>query len=390
MAFPERDHAPHPRPAKISYENRTFLMVLAAGLLPSGIAFLLLRDRSFSDSWYWTVAILSVSLCAGMAAAVRSTIVRSLRTLASMQAAVREGDFSIRARSTGVNDSLSEVIYEINELASTLQNQRLGAFEAGALMRKVLTEIQAAVFAFDAEHRLRLLNREAERLIGQVGERALGSSAEKLGIADLLQGREAHTAERSFPGGGGRWGIRRTTFRQGGTPHQLVVVTDLSRALREEERQAWQRLVRVLGHELNNSLAPIKSISQSLQTLFRREPRPQDWEDDMGLGLQVIADRSEALARFMADYSRLARLPKPNLHPVAIAPLLRRVAHLDSRLPVKVEEGPDATLDADSDQLEQLFINLLRNGVDASLQTGSEVTLHWEVNGSNVRVRILD
>ena len=170
----------------------------------------------------------------------------------------------------------------------------------------------------------------------------------------------------------------------------MVVVTDLSRALREEERQAWQRLVRVLGHELNNSLAPIKSISQSLQTLFRREPRPPDWEDDMGRGLQVIADRSEALARFMADYSRLARLPKPNLRPVAVAPLLRRVASLDSRLLVRVEEGPDATLEADSDQLEQLFINLLRNAVDASLQTGSEVTLRWEMNGSNVRVRILD
>jgi len=165
-----------------------------------------------------------------------------------MQAAVREGDFSIRARSTGVNDSLSELMFEINELSSTLQDQRRGAFEAGALMRKVLSEIDVAVFAFDAGHRLRLLNRAAERLLGRVSERAIGSTAEKLGIHDLLEGEEAHTIERNFPGGSGRWGVRRSSFRQSGVPHDLVVVTDLSRALREEERQAWQRLVRVLGH----------------------------------------------------------------------------------------------------------------------------------------------
>ena len=93
-------------------------------------------------------------------------------------------------------------------------------------------------------------------------------------------------------------------------PHELLVLTDLSRPLREEERQAWQRLIRVLGHELNNSLAPIKSMAGTLETMLERQPRPADWEDDMRRGLEVIGSRAAALSRFMEAYSRLARLPK--------------------------------------------------------------------------------
>jgi two-component system nitrogen regulation sensor histidine kinase NtrY len=169
-----------------------------------------------------------------------------------------------------------------------------------------------------------------------------------------------------------------------------VVVTDLSRALREEERQAWQRLVRVLGHELNNSLAPIKSISQSLQSMFSREPRASDWEDDLRRGLQVISERSEALARFMGDYSRLARLPKPNLQPVAMGPLLQRVTSLEKRVPVTLVPGGDVVIEADPDQLEQLFINLLRNAADASADTGGKVEVAWNVTPEWVSVRIVD
>jgi nitrogen fixation/metabolism regulation signal transduction histidine kinase len=391
MASPERRAVPPwPRRAYLSHENRVFLLAVAAGAVPALVAFILLSNGNISPLARWVLAIVMLALWFGCAAAVRTAVVRPLRTLANMQAAVREGDFSIRARSRGVNDSLSELLFEINELSSTLRDQRLEAHEAGALMRKVLSEIEIAVLAFDDSRRLRLLNRAAERLVGQVSERAIGSTAEKLGIPDLLEGDEARTLERSFPGGSGRWGIRRTSFRQGGARHQLVVVTDLSRALREEERQAWQRLVRVLGHELNNSLAPVKSISHSLQALFRREPRPAGWEDDVRRGLQVIADRSEALARFIADYSRLARLPQPNLKPVGIAPLFHRVASLDNRVPVRIEPGPDLIVDADSDQLEQLLVNILRNAIDASAETGGEVDIAWTASPEWLHVRIRD
>jgi signal transduction histidine kinase len=183
--------------------------------------------------------------------------------------------------------------------------------------------------------------------------------------------------DMTFPSGPGRWEARVGTFRQSGLPHRLLVLANVSRALREEERQAWQRLIRVLGHELNNSLTPIRSIAGSLESLIAREPRAPDWDQDMRRGLSVIAARAEALGRFLEAYGRLARLPAPQLRPLALGPLAQRAAGLETRVPVTVVGGPDTTLVADPDQVEQLLINLVRNAGDAALETGGGVRLSW-------------
>jgi signal transduction histidine kinase len=196
--------------------------------------------------------------------------------------------------------------------------------------------------------------------------------------------------DAAFPGGSGRWEVRRTHFRQGGLPHQLLVLSDLRRALREEELKAWQRIVRVIGHELNNSLAPIKSISGSLQSLINRDSRPEDWKDDMQRGLAVIESRSESLSRFMAAYAKLAKLPAPRFQPVDIGALLRRVVALETRLQVDLQAGPDLTIQADGDQIEQLVINLIRNAVDASLETGGGVLLGWQRSGGHLDIFVRD
>jgi nitrogen fixation/metabolism regulation signal transduction histidine kinase len=292
-----------------------------------------------------------------------------------MHAAIREGDFSMRARTAGRFDALSMLMFEINALTEAMREEKLGALEANALLNKVMGEIEVAIFAFDSDHRLRVVNRAGERLLAKNAERLIGTRAEEVGLAEALDGPSAQTIEKSFPGGTGRWGIRRSTFRQGGMPHQLIVMADLSRALREEERQAWQRLVRVLGHELNNSLAPIRSIADSLEMIMKRQPRPSDWEDDVRRGLRVIAERSEALSRFMRDYARLTRLPQPQPRMMALGPLITRIAGLEVRLHVTVEPGTEISIEADPDQLEQVFINLIRNAVDASLEAAANPML---------------
>jgi signal transduction histidine kinase len=184
--------------------------------------------------------------------------------------------------------------------------------------------------------------------------------------------------------------MRRSTFREGGLPHELVVLSDLSQALREEERQAWKRLIRVLRHELGNSLAPIKSMASTLSTLLQRESPLPDWKDDMKRGLTVIADRSESLSRFLEAYGRLARLPQPRYQPVNVGVCIRKVAALTARLPVEVVSGPELVLQADGDQIEQLLINLIRNATDAALETGGKVRVGWSVNSDDLEVWVDD
>lgn len=338
----------------------------------------------------WTVTATLLVAWIGCGYAVRAKVRFPLRTLSNLLAAIREGDYSIRARGASHNDALGEVLEELNELGENLRAQRLGALEATALLTKVMAEIDVAVFTFDADQQLRLVNRAGERLLAQSADRLLGKSAPQLGLSDCLQGEPARTLQATFPGGMGRWGMRRSTFREEGVPHQLLVLTDLSRTLREEERQAWQRLLRVLGHELNNSLAPIKSIAGSMETLLSREPKSADWLDDMKRGLGVIAARVGALNRFMEAYTRIARLPPPKLKPIEIAPCIERVARLETRVPVEIAPGPALTLQADGDQLDQLLINLVRNAADASLEAKGRVRIAWNRSGDAVEIRVED
>jgi nitrogen fixation/metabolism regulation signal transduction histidine kinase len=239
---------------------------------------------------------------------------------------------------------------------------------------------------------LRLVNRAGERLLARPAEQLLDRTAHELGFGELLNGETSRTASLNFPGGTGRWGIRRGSFRQEGRPHQLLVMTDLSRALRDEERQAWQRIVRVIGHELNNSLAPIKSLAGTMGTLLAKTPRAEDWESDLKNGLTIIASRADALSRFMEAYARLARLPAPRAQSVDVAAWIHRVAALETRMKVELEPGPAMAIRADGDQLEQLLINLVRNAVDAvaELNRTGRVKVGWAKSPSGLEVWVQD
>src|SRR5580658_1650630 len=369
------------------HEGRILLLALAAGL-PAVVTCLIILwwTGSYTPKVQWTLSIVIVGAWWGFAAAVRERVASPLRTLANLLEAMREGDYSIRARGARGEEALGDVMAQVNEMGATLREQRLGALEATTLLRKVMEEIDVAIFAFDGNRKLKLVNRAGERLVAQPAERIMNAEADSLGLAEFLEGAETQNLQRTFPSGPGRWGIHRSMFREGGLPHQLLVVTDLTRALREEELQAWQRLVRVLGHELNNSLAPIKSIAGSLEMLVKRDPLPGDWKDDAQRGLSIIATRSEGLSRFLGSYARLAKLPRPQLVPVDVGVWIRQVAGLEQRLAPAIAEGPELTIQGDKDQLDQLLINLLRNAVDASLETSPEkkggVSIAWNRVGT--------
>jgi nitrogen fixation/metabolism regulation signal transduction histidine kinase len=388
---------PHPK-RRLSHEHTILLNALLAGLpaVVVALCFLWLVDPTPTPKVQWTLTLL-IALCwFGFALAAQNRVVRPLQTMANLLSALREGDFAIRARGARRDEPLGDVMAEINTLSRTLQEQRLSALEATALLRTVMEEINIAIFAFDAERKLRLANHAAQLLLAKPAERILGRDAAEIGLAECLEGESARLLQIAFPGGSGRWGMRRSEFREGGRPHQLVVIADLSRTLREEELQAWQRIVRVLGHELNNSLAPIKSIAGSLGALLRSPQRAPDWETDMRGGLDIIATRADSLARFMQAYARLARLPQPTLAPCELAPLLRRIVALETRLPVQLLPSPDVTLVCDAAQIEQLIINLVKNAVEAVLEqrhatgAGAGVRVSWRRTGNFLDVLVLD
>jgi PAS domain S-box-containing protein len=369
-------------------EHRVIAVALASlAPLLLAITWLLLSHSATARITVTVITILSFLI---LIAALRAQINYPLRTLANLISALREEDYSIRARGAGRRDGMGELQRELNLLTDTLRHRRFGEVEAAALVRSVLEHIDSAIFTFDERWRLRLVNRAGERLLGRPAEQLHGRTAGELGVEAFLTGDDTRTTEIVLPGGHGRFRIRRTTFRQSGVPHVLLSMSDLSRALREEERQAWQRLLRVLSHELNNSLAPIRSIAGSLGTILKREPLPDGWQDDAQQGLEVIDLRAAALTRFLQAYSELARLPQPVLRPIDVGETVRRVAGLETRVAVAVEPGPELTIHADGDQIEQLLINLVRNGADAVLETGGRVAMSWSASADAVEISVAD
>jgi len=380
----------HREPRRIALESRVPRIVLLGGLPGVTVSLYWLWTAELGIEVRWTLTVVVVVTWLAAALIARERVIRPLQTLSNLLSGLREGDYSVRGAGASDQDALGVAVTEINALGNTLQAQRLGAMEATALLRTVIAEIDAAIFAFDANTTLRLVNREGERLLGQPPERLLGRDAATLGLGVYLHDDAPRTLEMVHDGHNTRWEVRRRAFRQDGLPHQLLVLTDVSHVLREEERLAWQRIVRVLSHEINNSLAPIKSIARSLQRVLKREPRSADWEQEALHGLDVIEGRSGSLSRFLQAYARLAQLPKPTRRPVDVDAWVRRVVELEERMPVALCPGPSTTILADRDQLDQLLINIVRNAVDAASDAGGGVTVSWATDDAAVVVTVDD
>ena len=360
------------------------------GGLPAAIALVwIVWGQNYSFEVRWTLAAVVLVVWVGCAAAAHQMVTRVLYLAANLLGALHEGDYSIRGHGAKPGSAADLVMKEINSLGNTLQRQRSEAVESTALLTSVMGAIDVAVFAFDMDEKLVLANFAAERLLNKQGSQILGRDATSLRLHNYLSGETPRLIESAFGAGSGRLELRRSTFYRDGKPHQLLVFADLSRALREEQQLAWQRIVRVLSHEINNSLTPIKSIAHSIKRMISRipdVPRAAEIQD----GLNLIETRSGALGRFLRQYAQLAKLPKPQERPIQIMPLARRIAELENRLAIEVRASQDVQVEADPDQLEQLLINIVRNAVDASLETGGGVAIGWRKSGNWFEMNVDD
>jgi nitrogen fixation/metabolism regulation signal transduction histidine kinase len=399
---------------RLSFERRLRIWLGCLGVPLFALVALEMRWRHIDPSIQW-IALPSLAIAWLFAVSmILEQIVRPLQTLANVVAALREDDYSFRARGGRRNDAMGDLALEINALAGMLQVQRLGAMEAMALVERVMKSMQSPVLAFDPEGKLKLLNAAAERAFNLRAQGAGASAgakpaANKLDLDRLLRAEDNELLSVSNTQQSARWVVKRTSFRLRGVPHALFVLSDVSAALREEERLAWERLIRVLGHEINNSLTPIKSIAGSLRSRIAVARDFEDEDDDLARGLEVIEDRAESLNRFLQAYRELMGLPAPRLEPVSLSALVRRVAKLETRLNVAVTGTLNVSLLADPDQLTQALINLVRNAAEASLSpdaaamraatNGNPVTpeaqqpsveITWEMDHNAIVISILD
>ena len=391
---------------RLLYEHRISLysfLVAFPGLIVSSVL-LWMQPWSTTSRLALTGAELFVWWL--LALALQEQTTRPLQTLANVIGSLREEDYSFRARNATAEDALGELSLEVNALADMLSSEKVRTIEATALLRRVVDEIDAPLLAFDPATQLRLVNPAGEHLLRQNRTRMTGRKAAELGLQDCLSATNETVVELNVGESQARWLLRRSSFRQAGVPHTLVVLSDVSRALREEERRAWQRLIRVLGHELSNSLAPIKSIAGSLSSRVQSTDIDPDVRNDLQRGLEIIEMRSASLQRFLEAYRKLAQMPKPNLKDVPLGALISRVAALEMRVKVCVTEGPEVVFQADPDQLEQMLINLIRNAADAVLENAGnaenklceqgvdgqrpDVVVHWDTDVNQVMLAIED
>src|SRR2546429_8748706 len=205
------------------HERRVFWLALLGGFPAVGLALGLLWFGDFTPRAQWTPTLLVAGVRLACAAIVKEHVVRPLQTVSNELAALRERDYTLRARGSNPEDALGLLLLELNSLGDGLRAQRLGAPEPTALLRRVMEEIDVAIFAFDSAHALRLVNRSGAALLGRAPEQLLVRDAASLCLASFLVGLPPRVVTLTFPWRACRRAVRLRIFRQIGLPHQLLV-----------------------------------------------------------------------------------------------------------------------------------------------------------------------
>jgi len=359
-----------------NFSQKVFSLVLAAALPSYFCAMIFLWNIDYS-SYAKTLLTTLLSLNVfGFAWLIKKQLKFQFQTLSNLVEAVRGGDFTLRGKQRSLEDPLAELTGQINLLSSSLSEQRIASEEAYRLLDKTIAHINVAIFAFDTNNKIKLANPAAGRLYSCDFLQLLGQSADMLGLTAFFTDEQTQLLEHTFPGGSGRWQIRLDSYRDKGIQGKLLFITDLKTVLRDEELKAWKNLIKVISHEVNNSLYPISSMSQTLNKLVNRQPLADDWQEDISEGLSVIGERANNLTDFIKRYAKVAKLPEPNKQLFSMAQLLAHIPIIPAnKTDIVIDDNSDQlmALYADQSMFEQVIINLLKNALEA----GAPVGLSW-------------
>ncbi len=319
---------------------------------------------------------------------VRRIFVHQLRTLNTLIEAIRNEDYSLRSAHTGRSNELSALFQQINSLAQQLQSSRQEEQELRGLLERIIAQMNVAVLACDSKGCIVLANPQAARLLAMEREALQGLPLESTEISSLLPALEPEIREHRFAGASGRWQISQQTLVQDGKPGSLIFITDLEQVLSEEEIRAWQRLIRVIAHEVNNSLTPITTLCQTLAVV-----PPEGDRGQLAEGLQLIHERALNLRNFISDYARIARLPEANKGEFDLLELVRKVAGMysDCNIRLHLQAVPEKLpVFGDRTQLEQVLINLIKNAVEANANPSISIDISIMARDDNCDILIRD
>jgi two-component system nitrogen regulation sensor histidine kinase NtrY len=377
---------------RIRFKKRIARYTATLLIVPFFLVVLLLHAGDFSLKIWLTVLFVMLVGSLLSLGALLDSIFRPLQSATNIVSAIREGDYSMKSRPSSLNDPLGELYHEINGLTGHLQRQNQSAVESKILLNGIMESIDIAVFVFDSKNIITQVNRAGAALLNLSPEAITGKTAAHFNLNEFIDRKDKQTVRHTFPAKQGRWSVSKNEFREDGKPCCLVMIQDVSQSLREEERTAWKRLIRVMGHELNNSLAPIKSISSTLNTLVKKEDIDEELKEDLEDGLEVIQARADALSRFVGDYSKIAKLPPPNKSVFNLSKTIHRIVELQDFKGCSVEilECGEIDLYADEAQIEQLLINLTKNAIEANQPTQGKAYIQCRQETDKTVIEVID
>ena len=314
------------------------------------------------------------------------------RSVSNLVSTMAHGDYSLRARRANGSGAVNELTLAVNTLAERLSHQRWESIESQLLLQTIIEHIDVAILALNESGELRLLNPAARTLLNTENNDATSSLQGQLSFLQTFTSGEHQVVELSFGHQQGRFNIHVEEFREAGKQHKLLFITDVRRLLRREENKAWQSLVRVISHEINNSLSPIASLSQTLMRLIQKQPEHIAGREDLLAGLNIISERATGLGQFIDSYKQLAKLPEPQKQPTSIFSMINKVCALLKETTIEIETADDVIIDIDPLQMEQVMINLLKNAVEAMAHTNprGRIYIAWTVKEAMFQLTLCD
>ncbi|QLE85802.1 PAS domain-containing protein [Shewanella sp. Scap07] len=375
-----------------SFENRLLLITLAAGLVPILLITSSVQLVHLDDNSVLYAASISFIWLFYFAFYLKKIVVNKVRTLTSVVEALTCEDYSMRAKESSSCGVINELSQLINTLANTFAQQSLITKEKHILLNKVINQIDVAIIATDSRDNVTLMNPAAEKLFNRRVERMKGWPIRELGIPATTPEHNKQVLEFDLKEHKKKIYLHRDEYFENGIKQQLIFITDIQNLLREEERLAWQRLLRVLSHEINNSLAPIASISATLTRFTEANCAnlPSELNSDLQNGLGVIQERANSLNEFIQSYQQLAKVPPPEKTLFNLEKLVQSITPLFDNIQLRTANGP-IDIYADEVQLKQVLVNLIKNAREsmASLPDG-KVIICLHRHSSAIEIQVID